>query len=39
MLYKVLTLCEILTLYAKINKNSLYVYNILSIVNFIEDFF
>jgi len=36
MLYKVLTLCKIVTLYVNLLIISLYTYNIFSIVNFIE---
>jgi hypothetical protein len=39
MLYKVLTLCKIVTLYVNFLIISLYTYNIFSIVNFIEVYF
>jgi hypothetical protein len=39
MLYKLLTLCTILTSYVNFLIISLYIYNIFSIVNFIEVFF
>jgi hypothetical protein len=39
MLYKVLILCKILTLYVNFLVISLYTYNIFNVVNFIEVYF
>jgi len=39
MLYKVLTLCKIVTLYVTFLITSLYTYNIFNILNFIEVYF
>jgi hypothetical protein len=39
MLYKVLTLCKIVTLYVNFLVISLYTYNIFNVVKFIEVYF